>query len=113
MQKVKCTACYPLEFKRDAIRLASEPGRTTKGVAEVLGVHPNQITRWKRDLGSAAGQRAPVGRKTPEQVRIRWLTGELDRMRDERDILKKARAFFGARRRTPSVLSKRSAERTA
>lgn len=113
MQRAKRTGCYSLEFKRDAVRLASVAGQTTKGVAEALGLHPNQITRWKRELGPGKRGRLPAGLKTPEQVRIRWLEAELARMRDERDILKKARAFFGARRRTPSASSKSNGAPTA
>ena len=57
MAREKRTACYPEKFKRDAIRLTAETGQTTKAVADRLGVHPNQITRWKRELGAADGRR--------------------------------------------------------
>ena len=101
MAKKKRTACYPLEFKQKAIRLAAQPDRTTKEVAEKLGIHPNQLTRWKRELrGMKLGR---GGReKTPEQTQIQWLERELARVREERDILKKAIGFFSPRRKKSS-----------
>ena len=93
MAKKKRTACYPIAFKREAVRMAAQPERTTKEVAEELGIHPNQLTRWKRELRG----KGPLGHgqgKTPEQMQIRWLERELARVREERDILKKAMAIF-------------------
>lgn len=101
MARKKRTACYPVEFKSEAVRMAGEPGRTTKGVAEELGIHPNQLTRWKRELRG----KKPVGHgrgKTPEQMQIRWLERELARVREERDILKKAIGFLSPRRKRSS-----------
>lgn len=98
MAKKKRTACYPLKFKQEAVRLANESGRTTKGVAEDLGIHPNQLTRWKREVrGKKAGLRGRA--KTPEQMHIEWLERELTRVREERDILKKTIGFLSPRRK--------------
>ena len=108
MAREKRTACYPEKFKRDAIRLTAETGQTTKAVADRLGVHPNQITRWKRELGAADGRRPAAVRKTAEQLRIQWLEAEIARVREERDILKKAGTFFGGRRRISTTSSKSS-----
>jgi transposase len=93
MARRKRTARYDVEFKREAVRLAAQAGRTTKEVAEQLGIHPNQLTKWKRDLRGTG----PLGRsrgRTPEQLQIQWLEGELARVREERDILKKAIGIF-------------------
>jgi transposase len=102
MAKRKRTACYALEFKQEAVRLAAQPERMTKEVAEQLGIHPNQLTRWKRELRGSV----PLGRgrgKTPEQMQIQWLERELARVREERDILKKAIGFLSPRRKRSSV----------
>ncbi len=101
MAKRKRTGCYELEFKQEAVRLAAQPDRTTKEVAEKLGIHPNQLTRWKRELRG----KVPLGRgreKTPEQMQIQWLESKLTRVREERDILKKAIGFFSPRRKRSS-----------
>ena len=101
MAKKKRTACYPIAFKREAVRMAAQPERTTKEVAEELGIHPNQLTRWKRERRG----KGPLGRgqgKTPEQMQIRWLERELARVREERDILKKAIGFLSPRRKRSS-----------
>ena len=86
----KRTTCYDLEFKQAAVRLATESGRTTKDVAERLGLHPNQFTKWKRDLQEVEVVRRGRGAgRTAEQPRIQWLERELARVREERDLLKK------------------------
>jgi transposase len=101
MTKKKRTACYPVEFKREAVRMAAQPDRMTKDVAEQLGIHPNQLTRWKREV--RAKRSADCGReKTPGQMQIQWLERELARVREERDILKKAIGFLSPRRKRSS-----------
>ena len=98
MAKRKRTARYPLRFKQEAVRLTAQPGQTTKGVAERFGIHPNQLTRWKREVRRTRSVRHGAG-KTPEQMQIQWLERELARVREERDILKKAIGFLSPRRK--------------
>lgn len=83
------------EFKLEAVRLASQPGGSVKETAANLGVHPSQITKWKKDLSVHADQAFPGnGRLRPDDEEIRKLRLELKRTREERDILKKATLFF-------------------
>ena len=83
------------EFKREAVRLAYESGRRLVDVARELEVRPDLIRRWRRKLSGGEAGRSP----TTEEQEIRRLQQELSRVREERDILKKALAIFSDRRR--------------
>lgn len=104
MAKKRRMGCYPQAFKEEAVRLAGLPDRTTKEVAEELGIHPNQLTRWKREFKGKklSGRKS---RKTPEQMQILALEGELARVRDERDILKKTIGYLSPRRKRSTASS--------
>lgn len=83
------------EFKLEAVRLATQPGASVKETAENLGIHPNQLRTWKRQLTVDGAQAFPGnGRLKPDDEEIRQLRLELKRTREERDILKKATLFF-------------------
>lgn len=82
------------EFKREAVRLAYESGRRLSEVARELDVGPNLIRRWRRKFAGVQPGQAP----TTEQQEILDLQRQLSRVREERDILKKALAIFSDRR---------------
>jgi len=87
---------HSLEFKLEAVRQVVEHGRSVSEVADGLGVNRNLLTRWKAMYVSAGAVTAtPVDR---EQVDLeqdnRRLRRELAIARQERDILKKATAYF-------------------
>ena len=82
------------EFKREAVRLAYESGRRLSDVARELDVGANLIRRWRRKFAGVEVGRAP----TTEQQEILDLQQQLSRVREERDILKKALAIFSDRR---------------
>jgi transposase len=79
------------EFKQEAVRLVLTSGRPVSHVARELGVRPDQLRHWKQELTSAAAG-GPAG-EPPEQE-VRRLRRELEVVRQERDFLKKAAAFF-------------------
>lgn len=83
------------EFKREAVRLAYESGRRLVDVARELEVRPDLIRRWRRQFSGGEVGRSP----TTEEQEIRRLQRQLSRVREERDILKKALAIFSDRRR--------------
>ena len=86
---------YDLEFKLEAVRMASEPGVTNRDVERRLGIGLGVLSRWKRELKEGATQAfAGKGHLKPEGEEIRKLKRENDRLRRERDILKKAVAIF-------------------
>ena len=86
---------YDLEFKVEAIRMASEPGVTNRNVERRLGIGQGVLSRWKRELNRDGQEAFPgKGRLKPQDEEMRRLKRECERLRRERDILKKAVAIF-------------------
>ena len=88
---------YDSEFKRNAVLLSEESGRTVPEVAESLGIKNDLIYRWRRQLQKNGAIAFPGHGKmalTPDQKRIRDLEKKLKDTEMERDILKKAMAIF-------------------
>ena len=86
---------YDLEFKLEAVRMASEPGVTNRSVERRLGIGQGVLSRWKRELRNDATHAFPgKGHLKPEDEEMRRLKRENERLRRERDILKKAVAIF-------------------
>jgi transposase len=86
---------YDLEFKLEAVRMASESGVTNKEVERRLGIGQGVLSRWKRELKNDGTQAFPgKGHLKPEDEKMRRLKRENARLRRERDILKKAVAIF-------------------
>jgi transposase len=86
---------YDLEFKLEAVRLATEAGTTNRDVERRLGIGQGVLSRWKRELRESGSQAFPgKGNLKPEDEELRRLKRENERLRRERDILKKAVAIF-------------------
>jgi transposase len=86
---------YTPEFKMDAVRLVTEQGYKTSEAARNLGIHPGVLNRWKKELASDGKQAFPgQGHLIPDKEELQRLRKENQRLRMERDILKKATAFF-------------------
>ena len=81
------------EFKREAVRLVTDEGYTFAEAGKSLGVRGDMISRWKRRLERADGA-ADREHQVSDKQRIRELEAENRRLRMEKDILKKATAFF-------------------
>ena len=89
------------EFKREAVALLVSSGRPLSRIASELGLSPSMLRNWHngsggRDAGSA---RHPIPASAPRPAvdpaaEISRLRRENDRLRTERDILKKAVAIF-------------------
>ena len=83
------------EFKREAVALVVEHGYSCAAAGRSLGVSGALIGRWKRVLEGDAAEVFPgKGKRTAEQQRIHDLETENRRLRMEKEILKKATAFF-------------------
>lgn len=80
------------EFKREAVRLAYETNRRLSDVARELDMRPDQIRRWRKRFTEAE-----LGGTTEVDDELRRTRRELSRVREERDILKKALAIFSDR----------------
>jgi len=91
---------YSEEFKLEAVRLARESGRASSDVAEDLGIRADMLRRWVREK-EKEGEDAfrGSGKLRTEEDEIRKLKRELDRVKEERDILKKAVAIFSDKKR--------------
>lgn len=86
---------HSAEFKREAVSLVTEQGYTCAAAGRSLGINGTLIGRWKRELETDAAEAFPgKGKRTAEQQRIHELEAENRRLRMEKEILKKATAFF-------------------
>ena len=81
------------EYKREAVRLATEPGVTKSQVGRELGINANMLSRRCRDYSANGGSAFP-GQGKPRDEEMATLKRELARVRKERDFLKEAAAFF-------------------
>ena len=79
------------EFKRDAVALVTEQGYSQAEAARSLGVNQNLIGRWKKELTEAEPGLSLDDNEKQELVKLRKRVRELEM---EKDILKKASAFF-------------------
>ena len=86
---------FSAEFKQEAVALVLEHGYSYAAAGRSLGIRGNLIGRWTRQLEDTASEAFPgKGKRTGEQQRIHELETENRRLRMEREILKKATAFF-------------------
>jgi transposase len=86
---------FTLEFKREAVRLVTERKLSVPEAARQLGVGPNLLRKWRRAL-EAGGKQGSSEKKdqTALEEEVRRLRVENERLRMERDLLKKATVFF-------------------
>jgi transposase len=86
---------FTQDFEDEAVRLVRTSGRTRREIANDLGVGLSTLTRWlsrSRDREMDEPGRRPPGEDTVEE--LKRLRRENDILRQERDILKRATAFF-------------------
>jgi len=85
---------YTAEFKADAVRLLEEEGYGLSEVSRRLGVDRSCLTRWRRELRGQEPAKAVVAGNRDKDAELRRLREEVRKLRMEREILKKAAAFF-------------------
>jgi len=86
---------FSREFKLEAVRMLAAGGRGLAAVARDLEVRPDMLRRWKRQLEEDPAQAFPgKGNLKADEEEVRRLRRDLDRVKEERDILKKALAIF-------------------
>jgi transposase len=84
---------YTVEFKQAAVKLVTEEGYSQAEAARRLGVGSKNLNRWVRELKKGDTVKTSVTAEQAELVRLRK---ENKRLQMERDILKKAAAFFAS-----------------
>ena len=88
---------YTREFKLEAVRLLREGDKPASQVAMALGVKRTLLYRWRDEVaahGDAAFRGAPGRKPSAQATEVARLKRELAAVREERDILKKAAAYF-------------------
>jgi len=86
------TPSYSKEFRREAVELLRSSGRPVPQLAKELGVSPQSLRNWASQLAVDEGK-AP-GLSSDEREELRRLRREVRTLSEEREILKKAAAFF-------------------
>ena len=98
MEEKRSRKRYDRQFKLDAVRLIVEGGQSVAAVSRDLGVSSTQLQRWKKELEEDSSNAFPgKGRLKPADEELRQLRRELERTKEEREILKKALAVFSRR----------------
>lgn len=84
---------FSKEFKEETVKLANQSGVTLNQLGAELGLNPNMISRWRREL-SESGSGAFRGKGHARDEEMARLKRELARVKKERDFLKDAAVFF-------------------
>jgi transposase len=86
---------YDMAFRQEALRLSQEEGSTQASVERDLGLWPGAISVWKKEFSSEGLVGSSLKRPLkPQDAAMRQLQRENERLKRERDILKKAVAIF-------------------
>lgn len=85
---------YTQEFKEEAVKLVTEQGYQIAEAARNLGVNENLLGRWKREIEGGGEGSSALRSGTAMQTELNQLRKENKRLKMEREILKKAAAFF-------------------
>lgn len=86
---------FTREFKREAVKLATESGHPTAQIARDLGLTPTLLRRWKQESAGDPSAAFPgKGRRKPHEEELVRLKRDLARVTQERDFLKSVAAYF-------------------
>jgi transposase len=86
---------FDKEFKYEAVQLITEGGETVASVARDLGIHENLLHKWKHQYLEEGAEAFPgKGKLKHRDEEVRRLKRELAKVKQQRDILKKALAIF-------------------
>jgi transposase len=91
----KIQKVYTKEFKEEAVRLAQTSGKPITQIARELGISDSAIHGWRKELAQYGEEAFPgKGHQTALEEENRRLKRELERVQQERDILKKVVSIF-------------------
>jgi transposase len=88
---------FSREFKLEAVRLVREQNLSIAQAARDLDLHENVLRKWVKDFTADQTHAFPGhGHQKPEQAEVTALKREIKKLKAERDILKKAAAYFAS-----------------
>ena len=91
---------YTREFKVEAVRLYEASAKSMREIEQELGITPNLLSKWVQQFREREAAAFPGKGKLPEtEVELRRLRREVEILRQERDILKKAVIIFSEPKR--------------
>lgn len=84
------------EFKREAVRMLQSSGKAPADIARDLGIHRNQLYKWKEQFGNGGSRPTADRQLRPDDGgdELTRLKRELERVKEERDVMRKAAAYF-------------------
>jgi transposase len=86
---------YTKEFKQEAVKLVETSKKTKSEIARDLGISDSALSKWCKEFGEHGENAFPgKGYQTPVEEEIKQLKREIEILRQERDILKKAVRIF-------------------
>ena len=86
---------FTREFKIETVKLVADSDNSVAQIAVDMGIHPNTLYKWTRQYSDKPQDAFPgTGHMTSEAEMIRQLKRDNERLKMERDILKKAMAIF-------------------
>jgi transposase len=86
---------YTADFKREAVELSYQEGSSVVRIAQELGINPNILYRWRVEMRQEGREAFPGhGNIKASEKEFSELKKELARVKQERDILKKALSIF-------------------
>ena len=86
---------FSAEFKREAVQMATKPGNSIAQIAKDLELGESNLRSWVRQFGSGKWEAAPgKDLKAASTQELERVKRELNRVKMERDILKKALGYF-------------------
>lgn len=95
MEEKQTRRSFDKEYKISAVKLVLDTGKSVKSIASELGISENSLFNWKKKYLEDAKNAFPgKGHMNPEQEELKKKDREIARLKMERDILKKAIAYF-------------------
>ena len=85
---------FPPQYKAEAVGLVRDGEKSISAVAKDLGLSESALRRWALQSETGAGRGDPKELTTPERAELAQLRRDIRQLRIERDLLKKATAFF-------------------
>lgn len=98
-KKRKPRRTFTPEFKAEAVRLVEQSGRSCSEVARDLGIQSTNLRNWLEQARVDAGKGPPGALTTEERAELAALRKEVRQLKEDREILKKAAAFFAKENR--------------